>query len=141
MTDQEVIDLYNNGNGLELGGSSTSVIEIDIKPGSDPSSVNCTEKQLVPVAIFGSEGFDVSSIDLGSLQLNGVPVTEVHNKIHIEDKNKDGIPDAVLHLDRSQVCEATLDAPLKESVDVTLTGSTTGGEAFEGIGDIRITGR
>jgi len=116
-------------------------IEIDIKPGSFPSSVDCTEKQPVPVAVFGSEGFDVSTIDLSSLELNGFPVTEVHDKIHIEDKNKDGIPDAVLHLDRSQVCEATLDAPLKESVDVTLTGSTTGGEAFEGIGDIRITGR
>jgi len=140
----------DDDNGINSGSayifefasiSEVTEIEIDIKPGSDPSSVDCTEKQPVPVAVFGSEGFDVSSIDLGSLQLNGVPVTEVHNKIHIEDKNKDGIPDAVLHLDRSQVCQATLDAPLKESVDVTLTGSTTGGETFEGIGDIRITGR
>jgi len=116
-------------------------VDIDIKPGSFPSSVDCKETQPVPVAVFGSPTFDATIINPASLALNGVATPEIHNKVHIEDKNKDGIADAVLHLDRSQVCIATLDAPLKDTVDATFTGFTTGGEAFEGIGDIRITGR
>jgi len=119
-------------------------VDIDIKPGSVPSSVSCkTTKGGVPVAIFGSDTFDVSTIDLTTLQLNGVPVTEVHNKIHIEDKNGDEFPDAVLHLDKAGVCEATSDAddyPLKKSRDATLTVSNAQGD-FTGIGDIRIVKR
>jgi len=116
-------------------------IEIDIKPGSDPSSVSCKNtKGTVPVAVFGSADFDVSTIDLSSLELNGVPVTEEHDTIHIEDKNGDEFPDAVLHLDKAGVCLATEGAPLKESVDATLTGSNADGD-FEGIGDIRIVKR
>ena len=114
---------------------------IDIKPGSDPSSVSCKNNRgSVPVAVFGSANFDVSTINLGSLVLNGVPVTETHDTRHIEDKNGDEFPDAVLHLEKAGVCDATSAAPLKESVDATLTGSNGDG-AFEGIGDIRIVNR
>ena len=123
------------------------IVEIDIKPGSDTSSLSCKNtKGGVPVAIFGSDTFDVSTIDLGSLELNGVPVIEVHNKIHIEDKNGDEFPDAVLDLDKVGVCDATSDEveyPLKESADATLTGLTTDDppKEFKGIGDIRIVKR
>jgi len=131
-------------DNLVIQGCTSVNIDIDIKPGSDPSSVNCKKaKGSVPVAIFGADNFDVSTIDLGSLELNGVPVTEVHNKIHIEDKNGDEFPDAVLHLNKAGVCEATSDNsdyPLKESADATLTGSNADGD-FEGIGDIRIVKR
>ena len=127
-----------------FGPSLIKEIQIDIKPGSDPSSVSCKNlKGNVPVAVFGSNTFDATTIDLTSLELNGVPVTEVHNKIHLEDLNNDGFDDAVLHLDKAGVCKATLDNdeyPLKESADATLTGSNADGD-FEGIGDIRIVKR
>jgi len=119
-------------------------VTIDIKPDGDPSSVACKKTNGgVPVAVFGADNFDVSTIDLDSLQLNGVDVTEIHNKIHIEDKNGDEFPDAVLHLDKAGVCDGTsneFNYPLKESADATLTGSNADGD-FEGIGDIRITNR
>jgi len=137
--------------GASLGTQTVTIevipvpVDIDIKPGSDPSSVSCKNtKGGVPVAVFGSDSFDVSTIDLNSLELNGVAVTEVHSKIHLEDLNNDGFDDAVLHLDKAGVCAATSDAgvyPLKESRDATLTGSTTDGTPFEGIGDIRIVKR
>jgi hypothetical protein len=74
-------------------------IQIDIKSGSDPSSGSCkNSKGSVPVAVFGSANFDVSTIDLSSLELNGVPVTEVHDKLHIEDLNNDGFDDTVLQI-------------------------------------------
>ena len=119
-------------------------VDIDIKPGSNPSSVSCKNtKGTVPVAIFGTADFDVSTIDLSSLELNGVEVTEKHTTIHIENLNDDGFDDAVLHLDKAGVCAATSDDgdyPLKESADATLTGSNDDGD-FEGTGDIRIVKR
>jgi hypothetical protein len=124
----------------------TEIIEIDVKPGSDPSSWNCKNtKGSMPVAVFGSAVFDVETIDLTSLVFaydgTEVSVEEVHNEIHIEDKNGDEFQDAVLHLDSAGVCEATNDAPLKQTVDVTLTGDYGDGLSFDGLGDIRIVKR
>ena len=133
-------------------GDVCDIIEvtIDIKPGSDPSSVNCKANKkgdingVVPVAIFGSENFDVIDIEIVSMSLVGsepIQVFEVPDKLHIEDLNEDGFDDVVLHLDKAEVCEATEDAPLKESVDVELSGETTDETQFVGIGDIRIVKR
>lgn len=127
-------------------------VEIDIKPDSDPSSVICKANKkgdingLVPVAIFGADDFDVSTINLDTLQLNGVDVTVEHDEIHTEDLNGDGFDDMVLHLDKAGVCEATSDEneyPLKDSADAILTGLTTDDppKEFEGTGDIRIVKR
>ena len=44
-------------------------VDIDIKPGSYPNSVNLCSKGSVPVAIFGSSEFDVTQIDVDSLTL------------------------------------------------------------------------
>jgi len=130
--------------GIRFFDVPDQCVDIDIKPSSDPSSVSCKNtKGTVPVAIFGSATFDVSTIDLSSLELNGVAVTEEHDTIHIEDLNNDGFDDAVLHLDKAGVCDATSDNseyPLKESVDATLTVSNADGD-FVGTGDIRIVKR
>jgi len=130
----------------------TIEVDIDIKPGSDPSSVNCKANKkgdingVVPVAIFSDDNFDATTIEIELVSMSLVSsspvlVTEVHGELHPEDVDGDGLLDAILHLDKAGVCEATEDAPLKESVDVTLTGSTTDGLPFEGTGDIRIVKR
>jgi len=113
-------------------------VSIDIKPGSNPSSVSCKNlKGTVPVAIFTTDSFDAADIDLDSLMLEGTLVTEKHNSVHLEDIDDDGDADAVLHLDKDGVCEATLGLDKKVTEFVTLSGSTSS-EEFEGIGDIRI---
>ena len=131
---------------VDANGCPIVSVEIDIKPGSYPSSVKCkNDKGSVPVAVFGSDTFDVATIDLSTLELtydeeDPVIVTEVHNVIHVQDKNDDGYDDAVLHLDRAGICDAIEEAPKKQEVDVTLSGSTTENPSqdFEGIGDITI---
>lgn len=115
-------------------------VEVDIKPGSFPSSVDCAETKPVPVAVFSTPTFDATTIIPTSLKLNGVATPEIHDKVHKEDKNGDGIKDAVLHLDRAQVCVAAQGLPLNESGDLTLIGQTTVGQPFEGTSDIRIVG-
>jgi len=120
-------------------------VVIDIKPGSDPSSVNCKNlKGNVPLAIFGNENLDVIDIEIVSMNLVGldpVQVFVVHDEFHIIDLNDDDFDDAVLHLDKAEVCTATATAPLKETVEVEVTGQTTDETQFIGIGDIRIVKR
>ncbi len=41
--------------------------QIDIKPGSDANSINPTSRGWIPVAILGSEGFDVADVDAAKL--------------------------------------------------------------------------
>jgi len=47
----------------------TQEVSIDIKFCGDPNAFHCKRKGVLPVTIFGSEGFDVTNIDLESLQL------------------------------------------------------------------------
>ena len=46
-------------------------VAVDIKPGSCPNPLNVKSRGVVPVAILGSAAFDVTTIDAGSIFLNG----------------------------------------------------------------------
>ncbi len=139
--------VFDDDSGTDSGSAYVFspewiVVEIDIKPGSDPNSVNCKSKEgVVPVGIFTDEDFDATTVDVTTLELEGIPVAEKHGKVHPEDLDGDGDEDAVVHLEKADVCEATENLPLKESVPVTLTGSTNEGQKFEGIDTIRIVKR
>jgi hypothetical protein len=81
-----------------------SVIEvpIDIKPGSDPNSINRCSRGVVPVAILGSDTFDTSQIDPITVELAGAEIA--YRGKHAfwaygEDVNNDGYPDMVIHLE------------------------------------------
>ena len=49
--------------------SPTLAVNIDIKPGSDPNSINLSAKGVLPVAILGAENFDVTEIDPTTVRL------------------------------------------------------------------------
>ena len=66
----------------------TVEVVIDIKPGSCPNPFNGKSKGSVPVAIVGSEDFDVTLIDPDSLMLNGVPI--VPENVLITDVTEPG---------------------------------------------------
>jgi hypothetical protein len=75
-------------------------VTIDIKPWSDPNSINPEGRGVVPVAIHGSDTFDVTTIDFSSIRFGpaGGPydAEPVHDG-HIEDVNSDGWADLVVH--------------------------------------------
>lgn len=95
-------------------------IAINIKPGSDPNSINLRDR--VPVAILTTlageydtpEDFDATEVDVSTVRFGPRDVleaggggTEVHGRGHIEDSTeldestKDGDLDMVLHVDAS----------------------------------------
>lgn len=103
---------------------------IDVKPGSDPSSVNLTGGE-VPAAILGSDQFDATTVDWTTVtwQWKCVkwtddpcsPVSAI--KGSTKDVNLDGFDDTVVHFQASQL-QVALDTCTSGGQDqtVTLTG-------------------
>jgi hypothetical protein len=74
-------------------------IDIDIKPGSYPNSINVERSQgKIPVALFGSAAFDVTLIDRSTVRFGPGDAMPVHKKKgHLQDSNEDGYMDLLVH--------------------------------------------
>ena len=72
------------------------MVDLDIKPGSDPNTINSRSMGLVPVAILGSAEFDVADVDITSVTFGPGAAVPVHDG-HLEDVNDDGLIDLVFH--------------------------------------------
>ena len=80
-------------------------VEIDIRPGQYPNPINLKSRGLVPVALFGSAEFDVSTVDTSTVQLGkmdheapGAPAV----RFVFEDINDDGYQDILFFFRASQ---------------------------------------
>ncbi|OGO25612.1 MAG: hypothetical protein A2136_11160 [Chloroflexi bacterium RBG_16_54_11] len=108
-------------------------VVIDIKPGSFPSCFNNNGNGLIPVAIFGSESFDVRDVDLSTVLLESLPVAMKPNGKYMaayQDVDLDSYEDLVVKFqDEDGVFE-----PGDEFA--TLTGNLFDGTPFFGVGDI-----
>jgi len=77
-------------------------VEIDIKPGSDPSSFGAKSKGQIPVAVFGSATFHVNQIDDATVRFGDAPsprgdAADSHGHGHPQHVNEDTILDKVFH--------------------------------------------
>ena len=109
-------------------GESVVNIDIDIKPGSDINPINNNGNGVIPVAIFGNETFDVSQINLSTVELEECAIKAVGKKgkllAHIEDINDDGYADLVVQIE--DVAGAFV------GPTATLTGELFDGTLIEG---------
>lgn len=113
------------------------IVQIDIKPGSYPNSIKLQDTGNIPVAIFGSDAFDATKIDVSTLELNGAGVRIVRGKgyqVSYEDVNGDGLLDLVVHFDRGEVQLAVGDT------SATVTGKTIDGTPIQGADSVRVVG-
>lgn len=105
-------------------------VDVDIKPGSDKNPVNTKSKGVIPVAILGSDDFDVADVDVESLAFGPDGAAPAHSG-HIEDVNDDGIGDLVLHFPIQDTCIASNDT------EACLTG-TAGDDDIEGCDTVSV---
>ncbi len=50
------------------------MVDIDIKPGGDPNSINLNSRGVIPVAILSTETFDATTLDPSTIVFEGAYV-------------------------------------------------------------------
>jgi hypothetical protein len=127
-------------------------VAVDIKPGSCPNPVNVKSRGILPVAILGSDIFDVSMIVPSSIQLNGVgairnnyedvssPVSDI-NDCNCISEGLDGFMDLTLKFKTQDIVEAIGDVNDGDILPLELTGVLFGERPIEGTDCIIIRGK
>jgi hypothetical protein len=116
-------------------------VGFDIKPGSCPNPLNNVSRGVLPVAVLGAEDFDVTTIDVASLKLEGVDplrsdLEDVSGPFAAElcgctASGPDGSLDLTLKFDTQDLMAAIGPYPKGERV-LTLTGMLLDGTPIEG---------
>jgi hypothetical protein len=100
---------------------------IDIKPDSDPNSINPSLEGDLPVALLGWDGFDVNEVDVTTLAFGpgGAPFDHSRGP-HFEDLNGDGFTDLMAHyrIEEAGIAFGDMEACLRGE---RLDGSPFGG--------------
>lgn len=108
------------------------VVDIDIKPGSDPNSINLKSKGVIPVAILTTEDFDAATVDPDTVRFGPGGAEKAHKRAHVADVDGDGDLDLVFHF-------RTQDAGIApEDTEACLTGQTYDGVPIRGCDSVRI---
>ncbi len=116
-------------------------VDIDIKPGSDPNSINPGSEGVIPVAVLTTTDFDAADIDQTQpINLGGVGVTSrgKSNKpaVSMEDVDGDGDIDLVAHFRTQDLVDA---GTLTEgTLTLELEAQTTGGVVVRGTDTVNV---
>jgi uncharacterized repeat protein (TIGR01451 family) len=132
-------------------------VYFDIKPGTCPNSVNPKSKGVLPVAILGTDEFDVRDIDPATVVLTrdgaGASVPPLRwayedvatpfmgELCDCHELEMDGFEDMTLKFDTEQVVTVLgLDAYRNETVALKIMGALFGGSEFEAEDCVRLKG-
>jgi predicted outer membrane repeat protein len=134
------------GNRVDMGAYEFTPpvkVSVDIKPGACPNPVNVKSKGVLPVAILGTDVFDVNDIDISSIRMEGIapirssfedvatPATDT-NECACTTEGPDGYMDLMLKFETQEII-----AMLGEVIDgeewmLSLTGTLYDGTEIEG---------
>jgi hypothetical protein len=109
-------------------------VEIDIKPGSFPNTINPTSEDVIPVAVLTTNTFAATTLDPTTVRFGrtGTEAAPVHSAL--EDVDGDGDTDMILHFNTHETaiqCGDTL---------ASLAGKTFDGQMIQGSNSITTVG-
>jgi hypothetical protein len=116
-------------------------ILIDVKPGTDPNSINCrNSNEAIAVALLTTELFDATTVDHSTVTFHGAAEAHVSRQTgeprrHEEDVDGDGDVDLVFHF---RLGSTTLSC---QSTVAALWGQTFASESIVGTDWVRMVGR
>jgi Tol biopolymer transport system component len=120
-----------DGDGVGDVCDPENTVSIDIKPGSEPNSINLKSKGVLPVAILTTPAFDATTVDADTVQFGPGAATKAHKDAHVEDVDADGDLDLLLHF-------PTQDSGIVSGdTEACLSGQTNGGLSIEGCDGIQ----
>jgi hypothetical protein len=149
-------DLCLIGDGAEYAQTRVKVtvpedsayVGLDIHPGSCPNPLQTGRRGVTPVAVLGSEAFDVADVDISTIRLEGVrpnrsafedvstPFPIAEGKFDLDPYchtlGADGFVDLVLHFDTQAIVAAIGPKAIGELVVLKLKGKLKDGTDFEG---------
>lgn len=146
--------LVNNEQhySLILGEVPESVF-LDIKPQSCPNPLNLKSKGVLPVAILGTENFDVTDIEVLCVKLAGVspirssfedvttPLANRQEECECNEEGPDGFVDLTLKFKTQEIVNALGEVSDGQMLPLTITGvlrEEAGGTAIRGLDCVRI---
>jgi hypothetical protein len=130
----------------------TELLAIDIKPRSCPNPLNVKSNGLLPMAILGSQDFDVYSIDVASIRLAGVapirssfedvgtPLVDA-NECECSTEGPDGFPDLTLKFETQSIVEAIGEVDHGDELVLELIGVLSDETPIEGSDCVIIRGK
>jgi hypothetical protein len=123
------------GVSVEFDGTCVDPVvpvDVDIKPGSEPNSINPSLEGDLPVAILGSDSFVVEDVDVMTLAFgpDAAPFDHGHGP-HYEDLNADGLTDLMAHfrIEETGIAFGEMEA--------CVTGELLDGTPFKGCDAVR----
>ena len=134
----EIQDIFN---ASIAGKCKITLVEIDIKPGSDSNSINPSSNGVIPVAILTTStaqgeavDFDATTVDPVSVGFGPNGATETHGHGHVQDVDDDGDLDLVLHFRTRETGIQCGDT------EASLIGESFDGQGIEGTDAIQTVG-
>ena len=124
---------FSGVHGL-IGVYSTTAcpteVNIDIKPGSYPNSINPNNKGVIPVAILTTDSFDASTVDASTVKFGPNEASALRSAM--EDVDDDGDLDMILHFRTQET------GIIVGDTEAILTGETYSDQKIEGTDSVRV---
>ncbi|MHC4445653.1 MAG: HYR domain-containing protein [Planctomycetota bacterium] len=150
-------DQAGNASSCQVTITVSLPLNLDIKPGGcpNPLNTNINNKGKLPVAILGTEDFDVNQIDLNTISIAGAVLPAIMPKIEdvgtalngqeceCHELEGDGYADLVIHFSRRELILA-LGLDLMEPgaiVPITVEGMLADGTPFAATDCVILVGR